>query len=114
MGNLCCLIVNPESEIKLHISFSYISQITTNIKIEYSNAIQIIIRNKLVGEYSEIMTYKRLVEDINSVALDLDDTRIMLLSRPRELQQSVTILGTIKENKLLFETFSIHGRQRYI
>lgn len=99
-------IQEMETEIKLHISFSYISDIATNIKIEYFKAIETIkkiIRNKLIGEYAEIMTYKRLIEDINTVALDLDDTRVMLLAKPRELQQSISILGTIRENKLLIE-----------
>lgn len=99
-------IQEMENEMKLHISFTYISSLATNIKIEYFKAIETIkkiIKNKLVGEYSEIMTYKRLVDDINTVALDLDDTRTMLLTKPRELQQSISILGTIKEKKLLIE-----------
>lgn len=49
------------------------------------------------------MTYQRLVEDINTVALDLDDTRVMLLTRPKELQRSISILGTIQDKKLLIE-----------
>lgn len=99
-------IQEMETEIKLHISFSYISDIATNIKIGYFKAIETIkkiIRNKLIGEYAEIMTYKKLIDEINTVALDLDDTRIMLLTKPRELQQSNSILGTIQQNKLLIE-----------
>lgn len=99
-------IKEMESEVKLHLSFSYISALATNIKIEYLKAINVIkkiIKSKLIGEYSEIMTYQRLIEDINTVALDLDDTRIMLLTKPRELQQSISILGTIQDKKLLIE-----------
>lgn len=88
-------IKKMESEVKLHLSFSYISELATNIKIEYLTAIETIknvIRNNIIGEYSEIMTYERLINDITAVELDLDDTRVKLLTKPRELQQSISTM----------------------
>lgn len=49
------------------------------------------------------MTYQRLVEDINAVAQELDDTRITLISSPKELQKTISIFGSIIDKKLLIE-----------
>lgn len=95
-----------EEDINQHLNFGYISELATNIKIEYSKTIDIIkkvIQNKLVGEYTEIMTYRRLVRDLQEVELEFDDSRVRLLTDPLELQNAITISGAIVSNKLLIE-----------
>lgn len=95
-----------ETGINLHISFTYISSLATNIKIEYTRAINMIkkvIQNKLVGEYTEIMTYKRLTKDLNEIEQTFNDSRVRLLTDPLELQNSITITGAIVKRKLLIE-----------
>lgn len=72
-----------EINLHLHLEFTYISSLITNIKIEYNKAITIIkrvIQNKLVGEYTEIMIYKRLTKDLQTIEQDFDDTRVKLLT----------------------------------
>lgn len=95
-----------ETSIDLHLSLTYISSLATNIKIEYTKAINMIkkvIQNKLVGEYTEIMTYKRLTKDLQEIKQEFDDSRVRLLTDPLELQNSLTITGAIINRKLLIE-----------
>lgn len=61
------------------------------------------IQNKLVGEFTEVMTYKRLARDLNEIEQEFDDTMVRLLSNPLELQKSITITGAIMRRRLLIE-----------
>lgn len=106
IGNLTTQLQQLESNVNLHLGFGYVSDLATNIKIEYTKAISIIkkvIQNKLVGEFTEIMTYKRLAQDLNEIEQEFDDTRVRLLSDPLELQKAITINGAIIKRRLLIE-----------
>lgn len=95
-----------EEGIDLHISFTYISSLVKNIKIEYTKAINVIkrvIQNKLIGEYTEIMTYELLTRDLQEIEQEFDDARVKLLTDPIELQNSISITGAIVKRKLLIE-----------
>lgn len=95
-----------ESGMDLHITITYISSLATNIKIEYTKAIdmiKIVIQNKLISEYTEVMTYKHLIKDLQAIEQEFDDTRVRLLTNPLELQNSITITGAIIKRKLLIE-----------
>lgn len=97
---------NLEEEVKMHLNFQYISELAKNIQTEYVKSITLIkkvLRNKLFGEYTEFTTYHRVMEDLKLVTEDVDDTRTMILTRPRELQQSIEVYGTIMDKKLLIE-----------
>lgn len=95
-----------EAGLDLHITFTYISSLVTTIKLEYTKAFNVIkkvIQNKLVGEYTEIMTYKRLTKDLQDIEQEFDDSRVRLLTDPLELQNSISITGAIIKRKLLIE-----------
>lgn len=106
IGNMTEKLKTIETDVNLHLNFGYISDLATNIKIEYTKAMTVIkkvIQNKLVGEFTEIMTYRRLAKDLSEIEQEFDDTRVKLLSDPLELQDSIMITGAIIRRKLLIE-----------
>lgn len=95
-----------EENINLQIDFNSFSTITNNIKFEYYRAIELIkkvLRNKLYGEYTELITYQRVIKDLNVVSQEFDDIRANLITKPRELQQTISVLGTLTDKKLLIQ-----------
>lgn len=95
-----------EENLNLQINFNTFSTITNNIKFEYTKAINLIkrvLRNKLYGEYTELITYQRVIQDLMVVSQELDDTKVSLISKPSELQQSISVLGTLMDKKLLIQ-----------
>lgn len=95
-----------QTQSELQITFTYISSLVTNIKIEYLKAISIIkkiIKNKLIGEYAEFLTYQRLIKDIQSIKQSFDTTKLELITDPLELQNSLQVTGGIANKKLLVE-----------
>lgn len=95
-----------EDGFDLHLSFTYISSLATNIKIEYTKAINLIkrvIQNKLIGEFTELLTYKHLTKELEEIKQGFDDSKVRLLSDPLELQNSIIVTGAIAKRKLLIE-----------
>lgn len=107
-----------ENNIQLQIGFGNIAQMATNIRYEYAKSFDLIkriLKRKFMGEYTEFVTYQRVMDDLNEVIQDLDDSEITPIIKPEELQESITVLGSIRDRKLLIElTVPMIDRNLYV
>lgn len=65
--------------------------------------IKSVIQNKLINDYTEIMTYQHLNEDLKEIENEFENTKIRFLKDPLELSSSIGITGAITKRKLLIE-----------
>lgn len=95
-----------ENNVELQIGFGNIAQMATNIRFEYMKSYDLIkrvLKQKFLGEYTEFVTYQKVIDDLKEVTQDLDESQIKPITDPEELQESISVLGTIRDKKLLIE-----------
>lgn len=99
-------ISNMEKDIINHINFGYISSLATLIIIEHDHITRIIketIKNTLRGEFTELITFEQLSKDLKDVTFDLDDSSFFIMDKLQDLQEVMSIKGTILRRKMLVE-----------
>lgn len=117
VNNITTTISDVEIEIKQHIDFNYISSLATMISVEHQHAIHIIksaLKNTLHGEFSSLITHKQFLKDLQEISETLDETSFTIIDDIKQIQQVVSIKGTIMQKRLLVEfTIPILERNPY-
>lgn len=104
--NISSTLITAEQEIKQHINFKYLSSLATLITFEHermTRRIKDILKNTLRGEFTELITYEQLMADIHEVSSDMDDSSFMIMNSLRDIQQVVSIQGTIINKRMMIE-----------
>lgn len=104
--NVTSIFTTTEQEIKQHINFKYLSSLATLITMEHermTRKIKDILKQTLRGEFTEFITYEQLMKDIHEVVYDLDESSFMIMEGLRDIQQVVSIQGTIKNKRMMIE-----------
>lgn len=107
LDNVTHSINEMEREIKLHIDFKYLATAATLLIMEHEKTTHLIkqtLKNALHGEYTELISHKQLIRDLHEVEDNLDDSSaIMFIDDLKQLQDIITIRGTIIEKRLLVD-----------
>lgn len=61
------------------------------------------LKETLQGEFTEFIAHDQLVQEIRDVAFNLDDTSLMITDHSKDLEQIISMRGTITQKKLLIE-----------
>lgn len=95
-----------EQELKQHINFEYVSSLATLTLIGHERVtrnLKDVLKQTLKGEFTEFIPHDELVKEILLIAQTLDATSYTIISHLKDLQQIVSIRGTIKDQKLIIE-----------
>lgn len=99
-------ISDVEKEIKYHIDFEYISSTAILLSVEHDRYIELIKnapKNTLYGDFTSFITFEQLTKNLKEIANNLDDTPYLILDKLRDIQQIVSIRGTIVNKRLILE-----------
>lgn len=106
INNFTSTAMHIEKEIKQHINFEYISDMTSLISRDHHRMAKVIkdaLKNTLQGDYTKLISHERLRMDLVDVAQNIDESIFMVVEKLKHIQQIISIKAIIKEKRLLVE-----------